>query len=168
MPATLLSPTRDNIYTLPTAIADALIALYNGGSATLVLPVTFATADAAILFTMPALGAVPTAVRARITDLQWEVTAGWTGGASSAIGCSSSNAAFNAKGSLLGGAAGDVAATLITASPGPFVGTVGTKLASQAAVCLVTGDTIRFDRITSAFTAGTGNVLVGLRLLPTS
>lgn len=114
------------------------------------LAVGFATANAAVLFT------VPVGFRIRPTRPLWEVTTGWTGGASSAIGLSSSNAAFSTQGDLLGGAAGDLAATLITASPGPFVGAAGTKIAGAAPVVLAAGDTVRFDRIVSAFTAGAG------------
>jgi hypothetical protein len=114
------------------------------------IPISFANTDAQVLLT------VPTGFRLRIQRAFWEVTVSWTGGASSAIGLSSSDAAYNTKGDLLGGASGDVAATLISSGSSIFVGTAGAKTAGAAPVVLVAGDTIRFDRITSAFTAGSG------------
>lgn len=126
----------------------------------LVFPVTFATADATVLFT------VPTGVRVKIGRMFWEVTTGWTGGSSSAIGCRSSNTAYNTKGDLLGGASGDVAATLVTATANGFCGTIGAKLSSQALVVLVAGDTIKFDQITSAFTAGVANIICPMAVFP--
>jgi hypothetical protein len=110
------------------------------------MPIAFGTADATALFT------VPTNARLLVRRGYWEVATGFTGGSSSAIGLSSSNASFNTKGDLLGGASGDVAATLVA---GVKLGTIGAKTA--AGVLLVGGDTVRFDRVTSAFTAGAGN-----------
>ncbi len=113
------------------------------------LPVGFGTADAAILWTVPAGFRVSVA-----PSSFWEVTTTFAGGSSSAIGLSSSNAGASTKGDLLGGAGGDVAATLV--STGAFAkGTVGAKTGKPAAT-LVAGDTIRFDRIASIFTSGTG------------
>jgi hypothetical protein len=111
----------------------------------LTFPIAFGTADAAVLYT------VPTGCRLHVRRGYWEVATGFTGGSSSAIGLSSSNAAYNTKGDLLGGAGGDVAATLVA---GIIPGTIGAKTA--AGVILVAGNTVRFDRITSAFTAGAG------------
>ncbi len=110
--------------------------------------VTKDTADAAVLYTVPAgfvLG----------LGVPWQhVTTSWTGGSSSAIGCSSSNAGLSTKGDLLGGATGDVAAGLL--STGAYAkGTVGAKIGKPGAV-LVGGETILHDKITSAFTAGAG------------
>lgn len=122
------------------------------------LPISFATADAAVLFT------VPDGQRALIEATFWEPTADFTGGSSSAIGLSSSNAKHNTKGDLLGGASGDVAAALQEAD-GVGTGTIGANLSSDAIVVLEAGDTIRFDRITSAFTAGTGFAHVVGRLI---
>jgi 3-hydroxyisobutyrate dehydrogenase-like beta-hydroxyacid dehydrogenase len=107
----------------------------------------FNKADAAVLYT------VPTNAILHVRRGYWKVTTSFTGGASSAIGLSSSNAAYNTKGDLLGGAAGDVAAALTSGAP-VRPGTIGAKTA--AGVFLVGGDTIRFDRVTSAFTAGVG------------
>lgn len=112
------------------------------------LAVAFGTADAAVLFT------VPTGYKLQITQTYWEVTTPFTGGASSAIGASSSNAGYNTKGDLQGGASGDLAAALTPA--GYKGGTIGAKFASNGKVVLVATDTVKFDRITSAFTAGAG------------
>ncbi len=121
---------------------------------TLALPITFATADAAVLYTVPA-GAVIQPV-----EFDWLVSTGFTGGASSAIGVSSgTKSGYTTKGDLLGGAAGDVAATLVVATT-PNLGTIGAgfdTLAKRRKVLTAT-DSLRFDRITSAFTAGAGNV----------
>ncbi len=116
----------------------------------LTFAVGFALADAAVLHTVEA--------GYRLVPLVpwWEVTTSWTGGSSSAIGVSSSNAGLSTKGDLLGGASGDVAAGLL--STGALAkGTVGAKIGKPGAV-LVGGDTIIFDRITSVFTAGAGYV----------
>lgn len=114
------------------------------------LAIDFNKADAAVLFT------VPTGMKLKLGRIYWEVTTSWTGGASSAIGLSSSNAAFNTKGDLLGGASGDVLATLVSTGSPYKGGTLGTKLGSNGLIVLVGADTIRFDRITSVFTAGAG------------
>lgn len=124
------------------------------GAVTLVLPFTFATADAAVLMTMPT-GALFLARKAF-----WTIDADMTGGSSSAIGASSSKTGFTSRGDLLGGASGDVQATL-TAALSPANGTIGTKLDTVAELhtaLFKAADTFRFDRITSAFTAGSGKV----------
>lgn len=109
------------------------------------LSVSFATADAAVLAT------APTNFRGRVLRGDWGVPSiAWTGGASSAIGLSSSNANHSTKGDLHGATGGDVAASLTTGGFRP--GTVGTDIAGGAYI--VAGDAIRFDRIVSAFTAG--------------
>jgi hypothetical protein len=106
--------------------------------------VTFA--DSATLFT------VPVGCRLLVRRGYWEVTTAFAGGNQSAVGLSSSNAGANTKGDVLGGATGDVAATLV---PGLQLGTIGTKTAGG--VLLVAGNTVRFDRIASAFVSGAGN-----------
>lgn len=119
------------------------------------LPIGFGTADAATLYT------IPTGKQLSIVRAYWEVTTSWTGGASSAIGVSSSNAAYNTKGNILGGAAGDVAALLVSTG-GAYKGTLGPKILMSAGttscIVLVATDTIRFDQVTSTFTAGAGFV----------
>ena len=130
------------------------------GSALLQLPIDFNTADAAVLLTVPA-GCVLT-----VEEASWRVDTSFTGGASSAIGASSSNhVGFTTKGDILGGAAGDVAATLVSgalAVPGTLGGKMDT-LAHKHAPWLP-GDTVRFDRITSAFTAGAGALQLAVHI----
>jgi hypothetical protein len=123
------------------------------GRAVLRLPCTFATADAAALLT------VPTGCELRLAGAYWEITTSWTGGSSSAIGLSSSKTGYDTAGDILGGASGNVLAELTTAlSPTP--GTIGAKMDTVAelnAAILIATNTIRFNRITSVFTAGAGN-----------
>lgn len=131
------------------------------GTLNLALPFTFATADAAVLFT------VPTGALLLIRKLFWTITADFTGGSSSAIGVSSTKTGFTTKGDLLGGASGDVAAT-ITAALSPANGTIGAKVDTVGELHTTlwkAADILRFDRITSAFTAGTGAVSVVADLL---
>lgn len=116
------------------------------GTATVKVAISKDTTDAAVLYTVPA------GHRLRLSRSYWHVTTPWTGGSSSAIGLSSSNAAYNTKGDLLGGASGDVLAGLTAG----FKGTAGAEVGANAPVILEPGDTVLFDRITSAFTAGAG------------
>lgn len=117
------------------------------------LAIGFGTADNAVLSTVPAGFAI------RITGMPfWDVVTGFTGGAASAIGIDSSLAGHTTKGDLLGGATGDVAATLVA---GVQPGTIGPKLDTLVeiqAFLLKGADEIHFGRITSAFTAGAGFV----------
>jgi hypothetical protein len=124
----------------------------NGGeSVYLRLPISYATADAEVLFT------VPTAMTIAIQPYcMWEVTTAWTGGSSSAIGISSSLSPHDTAGDIHGGASGDVLATLVV---GYKVGTQGASFtAAPKCVVLTAGATIKFNRITSAFTAGAGYI----------
>lgn len=127
-------------------------------SVNLALPFTYATADAATLYTLP------TGANLRVAGGYWEVTTGFTGGSSSAIGLSSDQTGHTTKGDLLGGGSGDVAATLVAGSY--IEATIGADVA--AGVILKAGKVIRFDRITSAFTAGAGNAHVVGQLLSNS
>lgn len=121
------------------------------------IPIDYTLADATVLYTVP--------IRARLIAAYWEITADWTGGSSSAIGLSSSKAPHNTKGDIHGGASGDVAATLV-ASAGVVRGTQGLSVtATPFVVVLEAADTIKFDRITSAFTAGTGYVHLEWRVV---
>lgn len=119
------------------------------------LPVGFATADGAAILT------VPTGVALRLAALPfWDVDTGFTGGTASAIGVSTSLTGYEVKGDFLGGAAGDVAATLVA---GVTPGTIGDELGDMTglnAMFFVAGDELQFDRITSVFTAGAGFVCV--------
>lgn len=123
------------------------------GTRKLVLPCTFATADAAALLTLQAGSLLA------LRRFYWTITADWTGGSSSAIGASSNKTGFTTKGDLHGGATGNVLAELTAAlSPQPL--TMGVKFdtfaETQPLKLWVPTDNIRFDRITSVFTAGAG------------
>lgn len=122
------------------------------GAVDIAMPVLAATADATALLTLP------TGALFMPSEFWFEVTTGFTGGTSSAIGLSSGKTGFTTKGDLLGGAAGDVAATLVAGNP--IMGTIGPKWDTLAEKRIVwkAGDTFRFDRVTSAFTAGIGKI----------
>jgi hypothetical protein len=123
------------------------------GAGTLKLPVSYVTADAAVLYTVPA------GHRVRVARTYWENTTAWTGGSSSAIGASSSNAGYSTKGDIQGGASGDLTAAM---GAGFKPGTIGAKFGSNGVVILTAGDTIIFDRIASVYTAGAGYLCVEL------
>lgn len=143
-------------------LAKAFLGAQGFLQGTLELDVTFNNADASVIYT------VPVGYRMKIVSAFWEPSIAWTGGTASAIGLSSSNAGYATKGDLLGGAAGDVAAGLTVVAATPCKGTVGAKVASGGTVVLLAGDTIRFDRITSAFTAGAAKVHLCYQLIPTA
>lgn len=157
MPSTLVQPVA-NFYAPKTA--DDLAALFlNGAPQWLALPIAFGTANNAVLFT------VPTGIRMFVHKAIWEVTSGFTGGTNSAIGLSSSNTGYNTAGDILGGAGGDVAATLVSGLKG---GTLGAKFGSNGVIVLAAADTIKFNRIVDAFTAGAGFAHLHISALPTS
>lgn len=139
--------TPDDLFVIRPNGAGGRLLLALGEIADLPMPFTAATADAAVLATLPAGFAF------LLQRGYWEITADMSGGSSSTIGLSSSQAPHTTRGDLLGGAAGDAAAAL-TAAIGRTVGTVGADVA--AGVLLRAGATVRFDRITSAFTSGAG------------
>lgn len=124
------------------------------GGINLRIPYDYTIADAGILYTFP------TSV---IFEQHWpswgDITTSFTGGTVSSIGWSSSNkTGLTTKGDLLGGASGDLAATLVAASG--VRGTLGNNQNSistwRTRTLWVAGNTIRFDRIVSAYTAGVG------------
>lgn len=125
------------------------------GSTDIALPVSFSTASAATLYTMP------TGSRFKLRDAYWQVLSAFTGtsgGGAAALGLSSSNrTGLTTKGDILGGASGDVLATLVT---GVTAGTIGVGIDSVAklhtAGILVPTNTIRADRFTDQFTGGSG------------
>lgn len=132
--------------------ADRLVSLY--------LPVTKDTTDGEAIFT------VPTGARIHPREAWWEVNTSWTGGTSSAIGVAASVSGWNTAGDILGGASGDVAATLVSTDT-RMTGTIGTKLdiRTDGRLIMVAADTFTFERITSAFTAGVAKVRVLCDLL---
>jgi hypothetical protein len=119
------------------------------------LPVDYSMSDGDAILTVPAdmvlrLAALPF----------WEVETGFTGGSSSAIGVSTSITGYVTGGDILGGASGDVAATLVA---GVAAGTLGGELDDHVglqALALVAADELQFDAITSAFTVGAGYACV--------
>jgi hypothetical protein len=155
----------DQLVIVPTGVATGRWLAETHQAMSLILPFTFATADAALLWTCP------TGAAFFIEDLAWEVTADFTGGTTPAIGVSSSNkatpTAWTTKGDLLGGAAGELTAALV-ASNKIFGGTIGTDMdtiVKRRGAVWKGGDTLRFDRIADAFAAGTGNVHVYGRVM---
>lgn len=128
----------------------------NGGETyALKLAFDYTTADSAVLYTVP--------YRSRVVSVFWEIITGFTGGSSSAIGLSSSQAPHDTAGDVHGGSAGDVAATLVA---GVVRGTQGLSFtASPFVVVLDPGATIKFNRIASAFTAGAGYAHMELRIV---
>lgn len=151
----VLTTDGDNLLVVPTVAGGAYIRVDR--DIDILMAATFATADAAVLYTVPA------GFQLFVPVMYHRVTTTWAGGASSAIGCSSSNAGLATKGDLLGGATGDVAAGL--ASTGAYAkGTIGAKAGKPGAL-LVAGETIIFDRITSAFTSGVGVIHAPVRVL---
>lgn len=119
----------------------------------------FGTADAAVLYT------VPTGFTLRIDRTYYEIATSFTGGTNSAIGASSTNAAYNTKGDIQGGSGGDVASALVSTGGAFKAGTQGAKYGSNGVVVLVGGNAVRFDQIASTFTAGAGKLHVQFSLV---
>lgn len=155
--ALAVSDTTDNVLMTPDGGTGRWVRADN--AFVMKLPIAFGLADNAVIFT------VPEGFALRLTGLPyWETTTGWSGGSSSTIGVSSSRTGFTADGSLLGGAAGDVAATLVA---GIQAGTIGVGLDSLAEIqagLFEEADTIIYNEITSAFTAGEGFVCIPVAL----
>lgn len=151
--ASAAADTSENLVATPAAGTGRW--LRNDKLVPLFLPVTFATADGAVIFTTP-VGA-----RVKPLDAWWEVQTTFAGGSSSAIGVDSSVTGWDTAGDLLGGAAGDVAATLVSTNARE-IGTAGTKFDTvpEERLILIAADTLKFNRITSAFTAGVAKVRV--------
>ena len=129
-----------------TAYASAGRWLRKTGYVDLAMAIAHGTADAAVLATLP------TGARLFVQGGYWEVTTGFTGGSSSAIGLNSSQSGHTTAGDVLGGSGGDVTALLGTA--GIKEATIGADVA--AGMVLRAAETIKFNRITSNFTAGAG------------
>lgn len=111
------------------------------------LAVTYATADAAVLFT------VPTGCKLRLVSSYWTCTVTFAGGSSSKIGLKGGAATgLNTAGDILGGSSGDGTIASTTAYP---QGTVGTKMHLPQAL-LQAADTVIFNQMTSTFTSGVG------------
>jgi len=147
----------ENFVVTPTAGAGRWLRIDNATDVK--IPFGFATADAAVLFTVPA------GLTLEIARAFWEVTTSFTGGATPAIGLSSDTAPYNTKGDILGGATGDLTATLVSTGSKYKGGTQGAKYATNGLVVLPAGAAVRFDQIASAFTAGAGFVHLIMRVL---
>jgi len=119
------------------------------------IPFSYANSDGDALETIPA-GFI-----LRIAGMPfWEIEADMTGGSSSAIGISTNITGYETGGDILGGATGDVAATLVA---GVAAGTIGGELNDTTGLhdlLFVAASEFQFDAITSAFTAGNGFVCV--------
>jgi hypothetical protein len=146
--------TADDFFVVAPTTGAGRYVRASGHIIDVALPIGFALADAAVLAT------TPTNSLFLVERCYWEVTTGFTGGTSSAIGISSGATGFTTRGDLLGGSGGDVAATLVA---GKALGTIGGKTA--AGVLLPAASTIRFDRIASVFTAGAGYAHIVGKLL---
>lgn len=147
--------TSENLVAVPGAGSGRW--LRNDKVVSLALACVFGTADNATLFT------VPVGARLRPIAAWWEVSVSWTGGTNSAIGVHASPTGWATKGDILGGAGGDVLATLVS-TDSHMTGTVGTTLnggsSGTSRLILIAADTLKFDRVTSAFTAGAADVRV--------
>jgi hypothetical protein len=142
---------RESLLNYHPALAQAVLD-YGMIPVHLKLAIAFGTADAAVLCT------IPTGLNLQILSAYWEVTTSFTGGSSSAIGVSSDATDYSTKGDILGGATGDVLATLVSTGVKYKGGTIGAKFGTNGIVVVPAGKVIRFDRITSVFTAGAGFV----------
>lgn len=140
-----VTATMTELIMQPDDLAASGRWLRREGSADLALSFTYATTDTTVLLTLP------TGCIVRVLGGYWEVSADFTGGTSSAIGLSGPSP-HNTKGDLLGGASGDLQAALTAGTMKRA--TVGADIA--AGVMLNAGETVKFDRIASAFTAGSG------------
>lgn len=152
-PSSAAADTTENLVATPTDGVGRW--LRADRQVLLKLPFDFNTADVANLYTVPA------GARIHPRESWWDVATSFTGGASSAIGLHTSVTGWTTKGDILGGAAGDVAATLVSTNTRQ-VGTVGALLSTRtnARLILIAADTIKFGRITSAFTAGVGSARI--------
>lgn len=142
----------DQLVVTPTAGTGRWLRI--PGMIDLAFPITFATADAAVLYAMP-VGA-----KLLIQNLYYLVSTTFAGGSSSTIGVSSTKTGFSSKGDLLSGSVGEAAAALVS-TVGTVPGIIGVGLNSvvklKTAIWLPT-DNIRFDQITSAFTSGVAEI----------
>jgi hypothetical protein len=120
------------------------------------LPIAYTTADGAAILTVPAGFCLR-----MIGFPWWEVTTGFTGGTDSAIGVSTNLTGYETKGDILGGATGELTATLGT--DGIKLGTIGGELddiAGMHAMLFPAASEFQFDRIASVYEAGAGFVCV--------
>ncbi len=124
------------------------------GAVCLEVPIAVATADNAVILT------IPTGCAFKLNSAHWRITTAFSGGTGSALGVESS--LNTSDGDILGGSGGD---TTNVQSTGRRAGTVGTTMDSMSelhAQLYVAGDTFALDEITDAYLLGAGYVcLVG-------
>jgi hypothetical protein len=121
------------------------------GLAVVACAISYETANNEVLYTVP-----DNSPSLRLAKSYYKITTAFTGGTDSAIGASASTTGHTTAGDLLGGATGNLEAALTV---GFKKGTIGTDLASDGLVVLAPGDTIKFNRIADAFTAGEGYMI---------
>jgi hypothetical protein len=159
--APIVVPALETNYP-PALLAKLKLIQEQGANFFLHLPFDFSTADAATLFT------VPTGYDLYISRAFWKIVVSMTGGTTPAIGVSSDDTNHNTKGDILGGASGDLTATLVSTGRPYKGGTLGAKYASNGVIVIPAGKIIRFDRIADAFTAGSGYVVLHGSFVPAS
>jgi hypothetical protein len=104
------------------------------------------------------LATVPTGLKLQILSAYWEVAVSWSGGTNSAIGVNSDDTDYATAGDILGGAGGDVAATLVSTGRVYKGGTIGAKFGTNGIVVVGSGKLIRYNKVVDTFTAGSGYV----------
>lgn len=121
----------------------------------LVIPVTFANTDNQQLVLVP----TPMTLLPVYAGIFLEVVTAWAGGATPTIGLSFSNGTVTrAQGNLAGGAAGNGAFTYVTYRQLTLGLQYSIAAGTVDAIVLGPGSQIFWDRITSAYTSGTGNI----------
>ncbi len=156
--ASLANDTTSQLAIRPTALSTIQAGRFEffGTTTLLGAAVTAATADLAVMFTVPVGFTLLVTPRC-----WWNNTIAWTGGTNAAIGASSSASAYSTAGDLQGGAGGDLTAAMGT---GYRAGSaIGTKIASGGLVILTAGDTVIYNKIASTYGAGAGILNIGVR-----
>jgi hypothetical protein len=156
--ASLANDSTSQLAIRPTALGLADPGRFEVFGTTTIVgdPVTAATANGTVMFTVPAGFTLLITPRC-----WWSNSIAWTGGTAAAIGAASSASAYSTAGDLQGGAGGDLTAAMGT---GYRAGSaIGTKLASGGLVILTGGDTVIFNKLVSTYTAGAGVLNIGAR-----
>jgi len=118
------------------------------GASDIIIPFTYATADAAILYTFPT-GAI-----FQLLTAFYDVSTTFAGGTNSGIGVSSSNlTGFTTKGDLIAETVAAALGSSAAINPGT-VGAVMDTLTELKTALFTAGKTVRHDRTTDAFTSG--------------
>ncbi len=119
------------------------------GAVCLEMPIACGMSDHTALLTLP------TGCAFKLESAHWRITTGFSGGSSSAIGIQSTS--FATAGDILGGASGELTATIGTA--GRKAGTVGVKLDTVAEIhadLFAAAEVFYYEKITSTYDAGAG------------